>query len=134
MMKKFLVVGAALALLGSAACKTHQYYSGEKRSKDEVARIKAGGLGWSIKAVDGHEGEATSAEVLPGSHTIRVGRLKSHWGLGLISPSLETAADLADPYEFFTLTVYVEAGHTYRLEVADDGPRRLVLVDVAEDK
>ena len=117
----------ALALLGSAGCTAHQYYSGERRPKDEVARITIGGLGWSIKAVDGHERQAHSAEVLPGSHTIKAAYLKPHWVLG-------TIGRLLDPYEFLTLTIYAEAGHTYRLELADDAPRRLVATDVTEDK
>ena len=124
----------ALALLGSAGCAAHQYYSGERRPKDEVARITIGGLAWYIIAVDGREREAKSAEVLPGSHTIKVGRLKSHWVLGTIGTGLDTIAGLVDPYEFFTLTIYAEAGHTYRLELADDPPRRMVVTDVTEDK
>ncbi|MCZ6570199.1 MAG: hypothetical protein O7B23_08585 [Deltaproteobacteria bacterium] len=117
----------ALALLGSAGCTAHQYYSGERRPKDEVARITIRGLGWFIKAVDGHERQAQSAEVLPGSHTIKVARQKMHWVSGWIG-------DLLDPYEFLTVTIYAEAGHTYRLELADDPPRRMVVTDITEDK
>jgi hypothetical protein len=105
--KGVLLVGACLLLLGMSGCRTAQSYAGERRSKDEVARItgdtpiNGAPLAVILRKVDRRElgFSESSVEVLPGKHALLVDcRIR------------ETSSTTRH-----TLDVDVEAGGRYRL-------------------
>ena len=57
--------------------------------------------------------------------SIRVGAMKPHY-FGIISA-------LADPHEWFDVSLYARAGHSYRLEWGEGDPRHPVFTDITKD-
>ena len=124
------VASLALATLLSAGCAANaRLYSGPELPRDQVAVIEANSMIPNITArgalfgsVDGAHVRSTvlRVDVLPGTHTVEVQcsfRIKPTWlGTGFDPLTANTRYSIVRQ-ERSPLTVQVEAGHTYQLDV-----------------
>ncbi len=127
--KRLLIIAVALAVLGTGCASTAKLYAGPDLAHEQIAVIEANPMihditdrGARFGGVDGAKvsGMILRIDILPGKHTVDVQCSFS------VEPSLfdrgfgSLRTGRRDPVvlQFWaSLTVEVEAGHTYRLDV-----------------